>query len=527
MDNFQELASVLLGEPYSVASTLLWPLAAISYMLCWPIAEYLWWHECKRFVHEHNAMPHQGYAGAQDIAETRRFWNWLLSETGDARGDVRQRVGKMLRAWLEKKPSKARVTNFVAWSMFNTLELDEAQHADAYSIASRLEVALGEPLAPCRRQSSSSSCAETMMYTLEELSPSHRPLLMYLAIHTAQLLLGLLLRALGFRLHSIDGLRYWARPSSSAAAGVVPVVFMHGLLGLLPYVLTLLQLTRHQRGAVLLPICEDSSLFAWSILVDNADSRSSRAQRRLGAIRAMVAAHCGTAASPRASFFAHSFGTATLAALVKTDPDLVRGAVFSDPICFELHSGHVLRNFLYPQRCPSGVYRFVQRHVVSSEYTVQACLRRSFWWSQAWLLPDDLCCESLVVLSGNDTVADADEVGDAIAAWQRGRWVPSVPSVEVELKPRWYHGFMMVMPAAQLEIVRAAARMAETAGRDLASSRKSRETALDVGALPGECCDSDCAVGATPSTRDLLPAAGNESPAGWATICRAAGAGAL
>ena len=49
-------------------------------------------------------------------------------------------------------------------------------------------------------------------------------------------------------------------------------------------------------------------------------------------------------------------------------------------------------------------YSIIQAIIVSGEPSVQYFFRRAFWWSHAWLHPDDLPCDSLVVLSGFDTV---------------------------------------------------------------------------------------------------------------------------
>ena len=65
------------------------------------------------------------------------------------------------------------------------------------------------------------------------------------------------------------------------------------------------------------------------------------------ALRVMLARHTPQGQQPRAAWFGHSLGTAAVASVLKLAPELAAGAVLSDPICFELASGDVLRNFLY------------------------------------------------------------------------------------------------------------------------------------------------------------------------------------
>jgi hypothetical protein len=117
-----------------------------------------------------------------------------------------------------------------------------------------------------------------------------KPLFAYIALALCRQLLGLYLRLHGYRLHRAGRLEYWCRPErhrhrmdeQPRGAGTRPLVFLHGVLGLLPYPLLLRELAKSHDGAVLVPRFPHSSVLLEHIcgrvaVRTRAARRSSRA----------------------------------------------------------------------------------------------------------------------------------------------------------------------------------------------------------------------------------------------------------
>ena len=156
----------------------------------------------------------------------------------------------------------------------------------------------------------------------------------------------------------------------------------------------------HSDGHIFVPVFPHCSLAALPALA--LTKRPPLPHELVHAIREMLSRHAPTAKG--AAFLAHSLGTAALASIVKRAPELALATTFVDPICFELYSRHVLYNFLYarPRFSRRTAQHYAQRKLATEEPSVQDCFRRGFWWSQHWLAPTDLCCDTAVVLSGRD-----------------------------------------------------------------------------------------------------------------------------
>ena len=92
-------------------------------------------------------------------------------------------------------------------------------------------------------------------------------------------------------------------------------------------------------------------------------------------------------------------------------------------------------------------YHIIQCIFVSGELSVQYCFRRTFFWSHAWLHPNDLPCDSLVVLSSHDTVratqaaaAPGPTVGRDLCAGQPAQLTPPLTLLTLTLRAaagRW------------------------------------------------------------------------------------------
>ena len=78
----------------------------------------------------------------------------------------------------------------------------------------------------------------------------------------------------------------------------------------------------------------------------------------------------------------------------------------------------MLHNYLYarPRLGVRTWFHWLQRYVVADEPTQQDCFRNCFWWSQFVLHPSELSCDTHVVLSGHDSVANASSVYEQLGA---------------------------------------------------------------------------------------------------------------
>jgi len=440
-----------------------WPLNLLVYALLFPVVELFFWFETRRYQQQQSAAEHTSFRKG-DSADAERIWYAML-ESGDAVD-----VEEMLSSWFHGVwPTKSDAVRFVGWSMFNSTDLQASEAARVSKIVERAEAVTGRAWAP------PAATMECMTYTLEDLTLCHKPLAWYLLLQSLHKAVEWWLRRMGFRrlrvLDDEDGhgyeLAYWCRsplPSrENAFENGAPTVLLHGVLGLLPYVLTLYQLARSHEGTILVP------LFPVAAIAARPHPDRPEVMPPVGALvralRRMVTLHTALGQQPSAAWFGHSLGTAVLAAVVRSNPELVVGAVLADPICFELASGEVLRNFLYtsPPLQLRSWYHFIQRTFVTRDPSVQFCFRRSFWWAHYWLHPDDLPCDTLVVLSGRDTVANAYSVKRHLAQWQRNRPPRTRPRCTVQMHGWWYHGFMMLQPTAQRRIINELVLMATAA----------------------------------------------------------------
>jgi len=113
----------------------------------------------------------------------------------------------------------------------------------------------------------------------------------------------------------------------------------------------------------------------------------------------------------KATFVAHSLGTAVCAWIIKEARKYVGGCVLIDPICFLLHYPDVAYNFVY--RVPvaaneHATYLFASRELYISHY-----FSRHFHWFQSALYVssrNSLPTNTHVYLSEHDNIVPSSEV---------------------------------------------------------------------------------------------------------------------
>lgn len=433
-------------------------VALLAYVCCWPILEVLFYFRIQRFLQLRTAQRIIHYE--DDTAEALRFWNVAIAEE-DVEGTV--------RGWFvgDGTVRQENLMELIAWTLSGRRAADcEPTHRSlAKSVLDRL-------LRACRPNAFPTGYDDSlrcMTHTLEPLASSYKPLIFYLAHRAVHEVAGCGLRLFGFELRREGALVYWYWPGDGACPSM-PVVVLHGVGGLAPYVPLLLQLRSMQacwplivpllpHCAIRLPEHDPPPPLDTTVLVSELAAVVRRHSSSVGAAGAVNAANAAT--PPRAAFLAHSLGTAIFASLAKTYPKLVAASVLVDPICFLLYRKDIVHNFLYRQpkpllhlsSCASLGYwfRLGLHYVLTLEPTIQSCFRREFWWTRHWLHPTDLRTPSLVVLSGQDAIVPAHAVHAYLTASRAT--TPATAPLDVEMHERAHHGALMVNLLAQRRLI--------------------------------------------------------------------------
>ena len=273
------------------------------------------------------------------------------------------------------------------------------------------------------------------------------------------------MRSCGFRRATAGSLEYWYRPALSkqpADETPLPIVFFHGVMGLMPYGFSLRLLARHTPGAVLLPVFHISALDKPLSARLRPEEQPQPPSALLSGMLEMIERHHPTGEA-RATIFAHSLGTGVAATFLKRLPGVAASAVLIDPICFDLSSGEVLHNFLYARPSMSSFMHLLQRSVGTLEPSVQYCFHRVFWWTHNILDPEELTCDTVVVLGGEDTVSNASSVHACLARWLRGEGKEAT-HVRIEWTGHWTHGGLFQSDAQQERLIRSNLIVRESAG---------------------------------------------------------------
>ena len=442
----------------------------LAYMLTAPIAELHFYFLVKRFVSDREGQ-HGTHSLCSDCAEAIRMWEQQLMSPPEA-------LDAFVRGWFlgEGSPRKKDVTALLAWSLYNQncAECTQLQHHEIDGLIHRIEACLGRSFAP-----GSDAGLRLMGYTKQQSGSVHKPLVAYLALDLSRRLLASFLRYHGFELQAAGRLAFWVRRAPDTLRRPQPpvpppVVLLHGVLGLLPYPFLLHLLAKRHTGAVLVPLFPHAAItLAHLCGALGEQQRPHDAFELVAAVRTMVARYSPSGSPPRASFIAHSLGSCFLAPLIKAAPELVAAAAFIDPICFMLPDACVLRNYLYaspPLPSPTtrgdlvarDTFHFLQTHLIANEPSQQDYFRTCWWWAQHWLEPSELSCPAIVHLSSHDTIVDAPRVHAHLTQWaQRStphnnggdRGGARDAQLEVHLHESWCHGWLLLHPAAQVQLI--------------------------------------------------------------------------
>jgi len=217
---------------------LLWAL--LLYVLSWPILEMLWAYRTERYLRVRSAqrVPHD----ERDTAAVLHFWDLLLSDC-----DCRE-LKEIANGWFlgEGELHRDNLNDLISWTLYSlpASALDEQQRQVADGIVERAQKAIvrgGLPVPDGRNEA-----LRCMTHTIDALPSCWKPLFFYLCWRIARDLGDCLLRLVGFHLCQEGGLEYWHHPASRqprslGTALAAPLVVLHGVGGLWPYVPMLLQ----------------------------------------------------------------------------------------------------------------------------------------------------------------------------------------------------------------------------------------------------------------------------------------------
>ena len=245
---------------------------------------------------------------------------------------------------------------------------------------------------------------------LEDVSPLHRPFLVYLILRTIERFAGLFLRMIGFRLYkSKSGLVYWHRAGNDKRR--LPLLFFHGIapggqVFYLPMVLS--SLGDKDRTMFLFENKPISSSICFHALTED---------ETIDGVAEALNAHLETQYSP-VTLCGHSFGSCPITWLLHSPlRRRIQQVVLIDPVTILLSEPDVMINFVYSRRqivplSAGEIDRTKIQLVASSELFTEYYLRRHFSWynSELWLedIPDDV--QVLVCISEHDEIISAPKV---------------------------------------------------------------------------------------------------------------------
>jgi len=283
-----------------------WLIQVLLYLCTAPLLEALFYLHTASWREWRSSAPHNTHERA-DTAAVLAFYDRILAEE-DADG-----LKSFLQGWFLEQPASpwqepryGNIREFVAWTLYGDAgERKPKQISTVDRVMNQIEAVLG-PLPAGRAER-----LVAMTYTREPLGRCHRPLAVYLCCFAAHGAISRLLQLLGFNSRSVGRLRYLHRPDRrGGGASSAPLVFLHGIGGLLPYPLLLLQLASRWEGPVLLPLLPHGALDR--LPTSRCVARAMRMPELVGAVEVMVRRHALNGRAPSAAFMSHSLGTGPL-----------------------------------------------------------------------------------------------------------------------------------------------------------------------------------------------------------------------
>lgn len=310
------------------------------------------------------------------------------------------------KRWSIAGLKKDEVNDFFAWAFFAkaTDDLDCSEQIGLQKIHDQLVGEYGLTFEPGR-----GGLFEGRKLTLDPLSPVHRPLVAYAALHFLERMGNVFLRICGFKRHkATSGLVYWHRTGLEPEKRL-PLLFFHGIApaGKTFYLpLCLAGLGDRQRSLYLFENRGiSSSYLTFDVLSDDATVSGVEEALRLHGDDDRPISLCG-----------HSFGSCPLTWLLHSSlRHNIHQFILIDPVTILLSEPDVMVNFLYArlEGCTKAVNsRLAGIRFVGTELFTEYYLRRNFAWynSELWLEDIPKSVQVLVCLSEKDQILSAPNV---------------------------------------------------------------------------------------------------------------------
>lgn len=316
------------------------------------------------------------------------------------------------------------MAEFLAWAFFTkeVVELTDTEQRELDRCLAILQSRVGLVFP---EQPVTQSPYKARRLCLEDVSPLHRPMLVYIWVEAVRFVMKLALRCNGFRpTGGHAGLPGWYRPgrtSSSTGDGdrpLLPLVFFHGIApaGLAFYLPMIFNLVSDGRPTLLVEQPGISGRYG----TFGALSETEMMQAVQDMIHETIDADTSTAHSPLL-WAGHSFGSCPLTWMLR-HPSLrqrTAGLLLLDPVTILLSEPAVMLNFLYSRQISKI------RMVAASELFTEYYLRRHFSWYNAealWIDDNRTDAESsyavTVALSACDEIVDAPKVASYLEAYR-------------------------------------------------------------------------------------------------------------
>eukprot|EP00879_Flechtneria_rotunda_P022092 GHRR01023310.1.p1 GENE.GHRR01023310.1~~GHRR01023310.1.p1 ORF type:complete len:238 (+),score=84.66 GHRR01023310.1:407-1120(+) len=182
-----------------------------------------------------------------------------------------------------------------------------------------------------------------MYHLWEDLRAHWRPLSFYVGMEVLAVAGGVCMRLLGFKKRWIRDMPYWTRgidcPSNSSIIGQgqqqqQPIVFIHGVVGLLLYLPLLVPLAVKQVPLLVLDMRHVG--LRLSPIIPTIDALAT------GLATALEYHNLG-----QVVLMAHSYGTLVAGRLLRLNKAAVSRVVMMDPVCFGMFMPQLLYGFIY------------------------------------------------------------------------------------------------------------------------------------------------------------------------------------
>ena len=308
----------------------------------------------------------------------------------------------------------AQITSFLAWALFakehDALTAQELAELDLCLDILRVRTGLVFPNLPQSPYTARRLC-------LEDVSPLHRPLLVYVAVEAMRWGASWLLRLYGFRPTNHKLVPGWYRPGKSrrkedvSSPPQLPLVFFHGIApaGLAFYLPMIRALTNDGRPTLLVEQVSISGRLG----TFGAVNETEMMQAVQDMIDETIDADPATRGLPLL-WAGHSFGSCPLAWMVRHEKLVKRtaGLHLLDPVTILLSEPAVMMNFLYSREVSKI------RMVAASEVFTEYYLRRHFAWynAEAWV-DEQADYPVTVALSECDEIVNAPAVAAYLSAY--------------------------------------------------------------------------------------------------------------